>query len=88
MGFNSGFKGLNLLSIFVFRSWYCSLTQENAVDLHSMFKSPITLAMTVGGKTYRYCQTRVFVSLHDVSVVDKRLVEQQLIISHTILQLR
>jgi hypothetical protein len=31
---------LNLLSIFVFRSWYYPITQENAVDLHSVGRVP------------------------------------------------
>jgi phosphotransferase system IIB component len=44
--------------------------------------------MIVTGKTHRSCQTRVSLSLHDVIVVDKRLVEQQLVVTHTVLQLR
>ena len=37
---SSAVPSLNLLSIFVLRSWYCPLTQENAFDLHSMSRVP------------------------------------------------
>ena len=36
----SAVSSLHLLIIFVFRSWYCPLTQENAVGLHSMGRVP------------------------------------------------
>jgi len=39
------------------------LTQENAVDLHCVGRVPLTLAMTVGGKTCRYCRKRESLSL-------------------------
>jgi len=38
--------------------WLLSFTQENAVDLHSVGKNPLTLA-TMGGETYGSSKKKV-----------------------------
>jgi hypothetical protein len=44
--------------------WLLSLTQENAVDLHSVGKSPLTLA-TMGGETYGSSKKKKSLLLHE-----------------------
>ena len=48
-----------------------SLTQDNAVDLHSLDKSPVTLATTVGGKHIDV--KNISLSLHDLLSTGRHL---------------